>query len=297
MSEAPAKKSRWLVVCLSLIPLWLAVSAGVAVWWSLRDDKQEEEERNRRFAMEMSVERIADDMRKFVEVIGPRNAENPEALMRAAAMIDGTLGPSNTGYQIKRIPGPKEAPIIHLKISGSQKGSAPYWLISGYDTAYNSEEITAASSTVTAMMAIAQAMARDKPTPDIHFFFLPFGNASRIQSVKLLPKLLTQSEQPEGVFYLDGHNGLHRGANLTVYSTITQSDEIAALRGIGNIVSMAETQNTILSFHQMSLGTPYHILSASSGSSQVDQTNENIAICAGKVVEWLRRASRLEAAK
>lgn len=290
--ETPTNRSRWLVVCLSLIPLWLALSAGVAVWWALRSDDKEEEERNQRFAMEMSVERIAEDMRKLVEVIGPRDAEHPEALMRAAAMIDGTLGPSNTGYQIQRIPGPGEAPIIRANLTGKNKSAAPYWVIASYDASTDDEFLSSQSSSVTALIAIAQAMARDEPECGISFLFYPVGHDPKSRGDEVTKSLLAVSEPPKAVFYL---GWMQAGGQLMAISPLDdESLEVKALQGIGIHVKDAAMVKTALEIQNCGLPT-YFVISTTSTESKSDPSAANIAICAGKLVEWLRRAARLEA--
>lgn len=292
MSEAPVKRSRWLVVCLTLIPLWLALSAGAAVWWSLRDDRQEKEERQQRFVREMSVERIADDMRKLDEAIGPRNAENPESLMRAAAMIDGTLGPSNTGYQTKRIPGPTEAPIIRASLKQSKNQGRSIWIVASYDTVPESQSISDNSSSVAAMMAAAQAMARDDLPTDIHFLFFPCGNDTNSVSGELAKTLLTIMDRPNAVFYL---GDMQTGRNLVALSSLNADSPQA--RSLGELGSYAKDGAMVKAAGEIqAAGLPtLYIMGVDPEGDQAGSTMENIAICTGKLVEWLRRAARLSA--
>ena len=52
---------------------------------------------------------IADDLKKIVRLIGERNGSSEAAannLTRTASMIEGLLGPGNTGYKVRRDPRP-----------------------------------------------------------------------------------------------------------------------------------------------------------------------------------------------
>lgn len=296
--EPPVNRSRWLVVCLSLIPLWLALSAGVAVWWSLRDDKQEEQERNQRFAMEMSVERIADDMRKLAEVIGPRDTNHPENLMRAAAMIDGTLGPSNTGYQIQRIPGPKEIPIIRASLEQSKNKGRSIWVVAAYDSDFT-HETSKESSAVASIIAAAQAMAKDDLPTNIHFLLIPHGNdpfsAAVDEQVKTLNSIM---QEPSFVVFV---NHMSKGRDLIfVTAEDPESDgtpmslDPASTQGLGINHHIEALPYDAAMFHQAGLKV-VEVFAYDADSD--DNEASNIAISTGKLVEWLRRAARLEAAK
>ena len=297
MTEAQ-NKSRWLVVCLSLVPVWLVVSAGAAVWWSINKDDKNEEERNQRFAMEMSVERIADDLRKLDEVIGPRNKANPENLKRAAAMIDGILGPSNTGYQTRRIPGPNDVPVIQVTVAGKDGDAAPYWVIASFDTSEEGDLISTQTSSVAALIAVAQAMSRDQPEQDIHFLFYPIGNGSDSGTKALTKNLLAVLTPPKCVFYIGGMDfGSKTGSTLTAISAMQEdSIEVRALQGIGQHHKDGPVSLAVFGIQSTDLPTLY-VLSTILPGSELDQSANNIAISAGKLVEWLRRADRLQAAE
>ena len=105
MSASSPTRPRWLVVLLVLLPLWLLLSAGAAVWNFLQREREDEEVEQRRFATAVSHGALADDLRKIVTIIGERHGASESAannLTRCALMIEGVLGPSNTGYTVRR---------------------------------------------------------------------------------------------------------------------------------------------------------------------------------------------------
>ncbi|MDX1680251.1 MAG: hypothetical protein R3242_05930, partial [Akkermansiaceae bacterium] len=278
---------------LLLVPLWLALSAAVAVWWSLRSDDQEEEERNRRYALKMSEERIAEDMRKFIEVIGPRNSDHPEKLVQAAAMIDGTLGPSNTGYTIKRIPGPDEAPVIRASLDQARNKGRPIWVMTSYDTAPGSQSIRADSSAVAALMGIAQTMSRDDLPTDIHFLFLPCGNDPDRPCEVAIRNLQGTMERPALVFYLET---MDLGPDLlALHSGELSEPESESMGQLGRFSPRDQAIPIIHELEQSSLRI-LQIMSGNGLGEDAVPSAANVAITAGKLVEWLRRAARLEAA-
>jgi len=303
MSEEQTKRPRWVVLMLTLMPLWLLLSAGGAVWWSLRDDKEKEEERNQRFVQDMSVERIADDMRKLVEVIGPRDPDHPENLMRAAAMIDGTLGPSNTGYQIQRIPGPAEAPIIRASLEQSRNEGRSIWVVASYDTTSGGPEfssIRSDSSSVAAIMALAQAMAKDDLPTDIHFLVLPDRVEDPFSTRRTMAnQLVSIMEPPAMVICLAQMNTgttLVANTSKTIYTKNPTRISPSSFHGLGIIHNDADFFGHLMpqDFNGAGLTViEFHTIP----NTKAETEAANIAISTGKLVEWLRRAARLEAAK
>src|SRR6478609_2793778 len=99
------KRSPAVTLLLVLLPLWLVASGGGALWYYFHKQKKEALVEQERFAQAVSVPLIADDLRKIVEIIGDRNTASPKAaanLSRTASMIEGLLGPSNTGYAVQQ---------------------------------------------------------------------------------------------------------------------------------------------------------------------------------------------------
>src|SRR6478735_2186227 len=99
------KRSRAITLLLVLLPLWLVGSGGGALWYYFHKQKKQALVEEERFAQAVSAPLMADDLRKIVEVIGERNASSETAkanLSRTAAMIEGLLGPGNTGYIVRK---------------------------------------------------------------------------------------------------------------------------------------------------------------------------------------------------
>lgn len=293
MPEITQHRSRWLVVLLSLVPVWLVMSAGVAVWWSINKDDEEEQERNQRFAMEMSVERIAEDMRKLDEVIGKRSTGQPSSLMRTAAMIDGTLGPSNTGYQIQRIPGPAEPPIIRASLEQSKNKGRSIWLVAAYDSELNHQR-PMESSAVAAIIAAAQAMAKDDLPTNIHFLLIPHGNEPFIAAEQQVKTLKSIMPEPSLVAFI---SHMSMGKEL-----IFNLGEDMGAEDLPRALDPSSTQGLAITYQRNALPADVAMFQDeglevlevySYGPDAQDSVAANIATSTGKLVEWLRRAARM----
>lgn len=186
-------KSRifpWLLV---ILPLWLIVSAVVFLVQYFKNEEAEKTEAEQRFAKSVSAESIADDLRKIISVIGERNTSKPNQLSATASTIEGSLGPSNTGYQIEKITGSLKFPILKATIPSSEPSAEPIWILTSYDSPNNSLGAEKNASGLVATLTTAQALA-DFPTPrPIHFLFIPHANeddAPILETVTIISNLI-----------------------------------------------------------------------------------------------------------
>ena len=123
------RKFRLLPWLLVLLPLWLIASGAFALVQYFKSEESSKIEAEMRFAKSVSAESIADDLKKIISVIGERNTSKPEKLSAIASMIEGTLGPSNTGYEVRQINGPSDFPILEVTIPSLKKSAGPIWII------------------------------------------------------------------------------------------------------------------------------------------------------------------------
>lgn len=172
-------RSRWVMLLLVLLPLWLLGSGAGALWYYFHREKKQALVEQERFSQVVSAPLMADDLRKIVEVIGERNASSETAaanLSRTASMIEGLLGPSNTGYAVHKTKGPADWPILQVSLAGKKPDAPPVWVITSYDSRAGSHGAEANATGLAATLAAAQALARDKPNAPVHFVFLPHSN-------------------------------------------------------------------------------------------------------------------------
>jgi hypothetical protein len=179
MTEPQQKRPRWVVWMLVILPLWLLLSGAGSVWYFLHREKQEELAGQQRFARSVSQSALADDLSKLVGIIGERHASSPDAaknLSRAAAMIEGSLGPSNTGFEVRRERGPVDWPLLHVAIAGKNPALPEVWVVCSYDSRPGTPGVEANATGIAAVMAVAQALAAEQPRAGVRFVFMPHAN-------------------------------------------------------------------------------------------------------------------------
>jgi hypothetical protein len=177
-SDSP-KTRRWIPFLLVLLPTWLLISAGLAIWHYFRQEEKRASQLDFAFSRMVSEASLADDVNKITTIIGERHGGSEsasKALDQMAAMIAGALGPSNTGLEIRRYAGPTRWPILVATIPGTSPKKPALWVVSTYDSRPGSPGVNANATGVAATMATAQALAGAPLPHTIHFAFLPHGN-------------------------------------------------------------------------------------------------------------------------
>ncbi len=201
--NSPSVAQKRLAWLLWGVPLWLAVSAGLGLWYYYHREKMRSQEEQERFAQSVSVESIADDLHKIVEVIGERNTTSEKAsanLTRAASMVEGLLGPSNMGYAVNKIPGPGAWPILQVSVQGKNENAPPVWIITPYDSQPGSA--TGNANGLAGSLAAAQAMAGDEPKARVDFFFIPHAEDANATIAKEAAKLGAIRGKPGPAFFV-----------------------------------------------------------------------------------------------
>lgn len=200
------RKSRLLPWLLVLLPLWLIASAAFALVQYFKSEETSKIEAAQRFAKSVSAESIADDLKKIISVIGERNTSNPSQLSATASMIAGTLGPSNTGYDVVTINSPSDFPILKVTIPSLKKSTEPIWILSSYDSPNNSRGAEKNATGLVATLAAAQALADHSPAQPIHFLFIPHANeddAPILETAALVSKLIQAESKPRAILCIE----------------------------------------------------------------------------------------------
>lgn len=201
---------KWLIV---LLPLWLVVSGGVGLFLHFHNQEQDAFEQQRVFRREAQLSSLADDWRKLEQVIGARSIHLPgerEGLRRAAAMIEGSLGPTNMGYAVKTYAGPEfqrdSWPILTVS-TRDQAQAAPIWLIFAYDTASSATAVAESSASLALSLALAQSLVGEDFVHPVRLMWVPHGRADeplRDAMVNQLRTIVSSGEQaPCWVLFVD----------------------------------------------------------------------------------------------
>lgn len=303
MSDSNAKKKPrlWLVALLVILPAWLLLSGGVAVWHYFHQEKKESRKQQEAFSRSVSVAAIRDDLSKFVEVIGERHASSDAAavnLGRAASMIEGSLGPSNTGYEIKRLQGPGQWPILHAKLPGSKAQLPALWVVCTYDSRPGSPGVEANATGLAATLAAAQALAGSSPERDVVFAFLPHGNDPESPVLETLGKLATLAGKPEAILCVEA---MGAGAELWLTSRDANATPLARVSGLGTVrgaevVCLGEDSDLASSLFEMNLPAVRVSTRATLTPDEADNSVPDpaaLAASAGRLVELIRRCAAI----
>jgi hypothetical protein len=182
VTEEPApRRDRRIALLLWLLPLWLVASGGFGIWYYFRKQAADAQVEQIRFATEVNPVDLKGDVDKFLGFVGERHPGAPQGLNRAAAMIEGSLGPSNAGYKVERLRAPETPagrwPVLIATLRGSEAEFPPVWVLAGYDARPGSLGAEANASGTASVMAAAHALAGAKPKRSVVFAFLPHAYA------------------------------------------------------------------------------------------------------------------------
>ncbi len=304
MSEEK-RRSGWVTFLLVLLPLWLIGSGAWALWYYFHLEKKQALVEQERFAQAVSAPLLTDDLRKLVEVIGERNGSSEAAsanLSRTASMIEGLLGPTNTGYAIKRHKSPTEWPILQATITGKDAKAAAVWVVTSYDSRAESRGAEANATGLAATMAAAQAMAGDQPKPPIHFVFLPHANdpeAPRVETALKLAELVKPTGTPYAVLYVEamGAGDLLWLSSRDVEAVpLNRASGLGEVRGTQDICLTDDTDFTSLLFE---VGLPAvrvstrRVVAADEPDDRLPFA-PTVAGSAGRMIELIRRCAAPE---
>jgi hypothetical protein len=235
MTAETPKRAGWVTLLLIVLPLWLVVSGVFAIWFFFHREKKEAQAEQARFVQTVSVPGLADDLRKFVEIIGERHGGSETAaknLTRAASMIEGVLGPSNTGFAVRRIQGPAAWPLLQVTIKGLKPDSPAIWVLASYDSRPGSPGAEANASGLAATLAAAQALAADKPEMDIHFAFIPHANDPESPILETAAKFTTVALAPKTVLCVEA---MGAGDELWLSSRDITALPFTQVQGLGSV--------------------------------------------------------------
>lgn len=228
------KRSRpWLPFLLVLLPLWLVVSAGIGIWMHFRSEEDSKTQLDLAFSRMVSAKSMADDLAKLTRVIGERHTGSEtagNALDQAARMIEGSLGPSNTGLEIRRLAGPGKWPILLTTIPGDKPKEAAVWMVAGYDSRPGSIGMEANATGTAAVMAATQALVANPLDRTIHIAFVPHASDPEAPLGETMSRLVDLTKDAHVVLCVEA---MGAGQSLWVTARDAGSPVLAHLTGLG----------------------------------------------------------------
>ena len=295
-------RSRWVTLLLVVLPLWLVASGGGALWYYFHREKKQALVEQERFSQAVSTPLIADDLRKIVEVIGERNASSETAaanLSRTASMIEGLLGPSNTGYAVRKTKGPADWAILQVTLAGKKPDAPPVWVITSYDSRAGSRGAEANATGLAATLATAQALARDKPNAPVHFIFLPHANDPESPVVETAAKFLELAKlagPPKAILCVEA---MGAGEPLWLTSRDVSATPLNLVAGLGavygaEVVCLGDDSDLASILFEMNLPAVRVATRPLITSADADDRlpfAPTVAASAGRLIELIRRCA------
>ncbi len=299
---ASPRRPRRVAVLLVLLPAWLVISGVGALWYYFVHEEKMERESQARFARAVSESVLADDLGKIVELIGERNSSSPQAegnLNRVASMIEGTLGPSNTGYAIRREQGPAAWPLLIATLEGTSKSLPAVWVVTSYDSPPGSVGGEANASGLVSTIAAAQAVANDKPAAAIHFAFLPHANDPEAPVVDAAAKLARLAGSAEGNPIILTVEAMGAGDTLWLSSRDVSARPLGLAQGLGEIygaevVCLDDDTDLASILFEMDLPAVRVATRAMLAPDEADDITPSAATVAastGRLIELIRRCA------
>ena len=300
--NTPIRRSRWPSILLVILPVWLIASCGAALWYYFHLEKKQSLQEQERFAQAVSIQAMGDDLRKIIEVIGERNSSSESAaanLSRTASMIEGLLGPSNTGYSVKRINGSSRWPLLQVTVTGKNLTEPAVWVLTSYDSRPGSRGAEANATGLVATLASAQAIARDHPTRSIHFVFLPHANDPEspvIDTLANFNELVKLSGPPNTILCVEA---MGAGESLWLSSREASAAPLNLVTGLGavyhaDVVCLGDDTDLTSTFFEVGLPAVRVATRPLMGANEADDRLPfvpTLAAATGRLIELIRRCS------
>lgn len=261
--ESAPRRDRRVVLLLWILPLWLVVSSIGGLWLYLRKQAAAEENEQARFTTGINESGLKDDVAKFLGFVGERHSGSPEGaqgLKRAAAMIEGSLGPGNAGYKVEKVGGPSAPggrwPILITKVKGKEEDLPPLWVVAAYDARPGSAGAEANATGVASVLAAAHAMAAELPRRTVRFAFLPHGYETEGPLLEAFGILKGEVGKASSVLVVESTGA---GKSLLISSRDAENPALALAGGLGEVVgaeSICLDEDFDLSSALFELGLP-----------------------------------------
>lgn len=189
-------------VLIMILPVGVVIGTIVFMYMYFHNERRDAQNHAVIASHGLRVGDLDDMVEKFTGRIGVRSVDSEQGrrgLTRAAAMIEGRLGPQNVGFPVKKSEG--EAAhgrlwkALWVDVRGEKKPESVVFAAVSFSGAGGVADANAVSS----MLMLASSMARDKPARTIRFVFLPLDLDAAGQNKWLLGRCLNDGETCAGI--------------------------------------------------------------------------------------------------
>ena len=168
-----AEKKDWFSKFFTIVvPFGLIVATVVGIIIHVVGKPDESQDIERRQPRTVSEAEVTDLQQKLGVLLGDRNVETEagrNALRGAQAFVAGTLSPENAGYAVELGDGVSSKGFLFRPVTVTLEGKKRRDVVTVFNVF--SGELDAAADTA-ATLAVAQAMAAERPPRSLRFVFL-----------------------------------------------------------------------------------------------------------------------------
>jgi hypothetical protein len=238
--DSPPTLQRRIALLLWLVPLGLVFTSGLGLWLHFKGKAAAARVEQARFSTSISADLLRDDMGKMLGFVGERHVSSPDGIQglnRAAAMIEGSLGPANAGYKIESISGPEVGenrwPILLATLRGSDEKAPPLWVVTPYDSRPGSPGAEANASGIVSVMAAAHALANSSPKRTVHFAFAPHAYDAEAPVMEVQEQLRQRIGKASTVLVVEAMGAAEK---LMISSRDAGNAALQKTAGLGEVV-------------------------------------------------------------
>ncbi len=236
------RRRSWVKILIVAVPVWLLVSGGIGLWAHFHYQEKERQEQQHAYRKDINAPSLVDDFNKITQQIGPRyhaSEDGRNGLQRMASMIEGSLGVSNIGYEVKKIASLQHAesvaPLLLADVM-RRETEEEIWLIVPYDSPVSLPRGAASASAVSVSFAVAQSLVGQPLERNVRFLYVPMAYAEeqRLDMAAQVRRLIGSTRRAVQVLVLGSM--LHEGK----MATLTRDTELLILRDASDLVVVSE---------------------------------------------------------
>ena len=208
MSEE--KQPRIYKFAIMVLPIGVIIGTAVFMWMYYQKHKEESNEQQVIVAAGIRLTDLQDMTSKFTDLIGPRGVDTQEGqvgLQRAAAMIEGRLGPQNMGFKVFRGEAEAVGERLWKSLWVDVRGGDQEKQVLIVAVSFSGPGEIADANTVSTVMMLASSLAEDKPSRTIRLVFLPMKREFEEQNRWLVSQCLRNGETCAGIVGLHVMDG------------------------------------------------------------------------------------------
>lgn len=197
-------------IAIMILPIGVVIGTAVFMWMYFANHLKEKNEQNVIVATGIRAGDLRDMVGKLTGLIGERDIGTEQGragLARAAAMIEGRLGPQNLGLRVNKGAGDAVDGRLWKSLWVDVRGGGKNNEVVIAAVSFAGAGETADANTVSTLAMLASSLAKEKPARTIRLVFLPVSRPPAQQDQWLLGHCLRSGETCAGILGLHVMHG------------------------------------------------------------------------------------------